>query len=126
MSELSREEAWALVTEYIQSESLRRHCLSVETAMRAYAAAKGDAESRTDDFDNMTDSGGIHNFLLFSVPVGQGTGQIDTGENSEHESLQQAGEERHNIHRQRHQQREKRDREHENDHVFTHDVAEKA
>lgn len=44
MSELSREEAWALVTEYIQSESLRRHCLSVETAMRAYAAAKGESE----------------------------------------------------------------------------------
>jgi len=44
LSELSREEAWALVTEYIQSESLRRHCLSVETAMRAYAAAKGESE----------------------------------------------------------------------------------
>ncbi len=34
---ISRDEGWALVCEYIQSESLRRHCLAVETAMRAYA-----------------------------------------------------------------------------------------
>jgi putative nucleotidyltransferase with HDIG domain len=34
---LSRESAWGIITEFIQSESLRRHCLSVETAMRAYA-----------------------------------------------------------------------------------------
>ena len=43
MSELSRDEAWSLITEYIQSESLRRHCLSVETAMRAYAAKNGES-----------------------------------------------------------------------------------
>jgi predicted hydrolase (HD superfamily) len=43
VSELSRDEAWALVTEYIQSESLRRHCLSVETAMRAYAVKYGES-----------------------------------------------------------------------------------
>jgi putative nucleotidyltransferase with HDIG domain len=39
---LSREAAWGLVTEFIQSESLRRHCLSVETAMRAYAIKYGE------------------------------------------------------------------------------------
>src|SRR5437660_3321859 len=35
--QLSRDEAWTLLTEWTQSESLRRHMLAVETAMRAYA-----------------------------------------------------------------------------------------
>lgn len=34
---MNRDEAWSIVTEYTQSESLRRHMLAVETAMRAYA-----------------------------------------------------------------------------------------
>jgi putative nucleotidyltransferase with HDIG domain len=34
---VSREIAWQIVTEYTQSESLRRHMLAVEIAMRAYA-----------------------------------------------------------------------------------------
>lgn len=34
---VSREMAWQIVTEYTQSESLRRHMLAVECAMRAYA-----------------------------------------------------------------------------------------
>jgi predicted hydrolase (HD superfamily) len=33
----TREEAWKLVTEYTTSDSLRRHMLAVEAAMRAYA-----------------------------------------------------------------------------------------
>src|SRR6059036_1323711 len=42
---LSREEAWDLLTEWVSSESLRRHCLAVSTAMEAYAERFGeDAE----------------------------------------------------------------------------------
>ena len=33
----TRAEAWNLVTEWIQSDSLRKHALAVEAAMRAYA-----------------------------------------------------------------------------------------
>jgi putative nucleotidyltransferase with HDIG domain len=38
----SRDYAWQLVTEYTQSDSLRRHMLAVECAMRAYAARFGE------------------------------------------------------------------------------------
>ena len=34
---MNREEAWAIVTEYTANDSLRKHMLSVEVAMRAYA-----------------------------------------------------------------------------------------
>ena len=34
---MNRDEAWQLVTEYTASDSLRKHMLSVEAAMRAYA-----------------------------------------------------------------------------------------
>lgn len=42
----TREDGWALVTEFIQSESLRKHCLAVETAMRAYATKFGEDPDR--------------------------------------------------------------------------------
>lgn len=38
----SRNATWELVTEYVKSESLRRHCLAVETAMEAYAIHFGE------------------------------------------------------------------------------------
>ena len=42
---MNREEAWAIVTEYTASDSLRKHMLSVEVAMRAYAPRfRGDIE----------------------------------------------------------------------------------
>ena len=36
-----REDAWSLVCEYTQSESLRKHMLAVETCVRAYARKNG-------------------------------------------------------------------------------------
>ena len=38
---VSRDEAWDLLCEYTQSESLRKHALAVEACMRAYARKKG-------------------------------------------------------------------------------------
>jgi putative nucleotidyltransferase with HDIG domain len=44
-SRISRDEAWSLLSEWVASESLRRHCLAVEAAMVAYAERDGaDAE----------------------------------------------------------------------------------
>lgn len=43
---MTREEALALVREYIKNEALVRHCLAVEAAMRAYAVRyEGDVET---------------------------------------------------------------------------------
>jgi len=41
---LSRDDAWAIVTEYTQSESLRKHMLGVEAAVRGYARQFGEDE----------------------------------------------------------------------------------
>jgi putative nucleotidyltransferase with HDIG domain len=44
MAEPSREDAWQLVCEWIGSDSLRKHLLGVEAAMRAYARKWGEDE----------------------------------------------------------------------------------
>jgi predicted hydrolase (HD superfamily) len=41
---LSRDDAWALMTEYTKSESLRKHMLGVEAAVRGYARHFGEDE----------------------------------------------------------------------------------
>jgi len=40
----SRDAAWCLLTEFTQSESLRKHALAVEACMRAYARKNGEDE----------------------------------------------------------------------------------
>jgi len=44
--EITREQAWALLTEYTQSPNLIKHALAVEASMRAYAAHFGEDEDR--------------------------------------------------------------------------------
>jgi putative nucleotidyltransferase with HDIG domain len=44
MPELTREDAWSLVCEWVLTDSLRKHLLGVEAAMRAYARQGGEDE----------------------------------------------------------------------------------
>jgi predicted hydrolase (HD superfamily) len=41
---MTREDAWGLLTEFTQSESLRKHALAVEACLRAYAVKFGEDE----------------------------------------------------------------------------------
>jgi predicted hydrolase (HD superfamily) len=42
---ITREKAWALLTEYTKSDSLRKHALAVEAAVRGYARRFGEDEA---------------------------------------------------------------------------------
>ena len=46
MSEPTRADAWDLLCEWTESDSLRKHALSVEASMRAYARIWGEDEER--------------------------------------------------------------------------------
>jgi putative nucleotidyltransferase with HDIG domain len=46
MDEISRDAAWDLFCEWTESDSLRKHALSVEAGMRAYARRFGEDEER--------------------------------------------------------------------------------
>jgi predicted hydrolase (HD superfamily) len=43
---ISRDKAWSIVCEFVQSESLRRHMLAVETCVAAYAHKSGENEEK--------------------------------------------------------------------------------
>jgi len=46
MADLTRDAAWALLTEYTQSENLRKHALAVEAAVNYYARKFGEDEEQ--------------------------------------------------------------------------------
>jgi predicted hydrolase (HD superfamily) len=46
---INREAAWCLLTEFTQSESLRKHALAVEACMRACARKFGDGNSKASE-----------------------------------------------------------------------------
>ena len=61
---MTRDDAWALLTEHTKSESLRKHALAVEATMRHFARANGEDEETwaitglLHDFDYERDPGG--------------------------------------------------------------------
>ncbi len=59
---ISREDALHLLHEYVKSESLRRHCLAVATAMEAYAKKLGE------DKDLFWITGLLHDFDFEKYP----------------------------------------------------------
>ncbi len=63
---LTREDAWTLLCEYTKGDSLRRHGVAVETAMRASAARYG---GPADDADEWALAGLLHDFDYEMFPT---------------------------------------------------------
>jgi len=60
MNEITREAAWNLLTEFSQSESLRKHALAVEACMRACSRKYGDGSPDAEELWGIV--GLIHDF----------------------------------------------------------------
>lgn len=45
-TKIDRSRAWEILTTYVKSDSLQKHCLAVETALRAYARKYGEDEEQ--------------------------------------------------------------------------------
>jgi predicted hydrolase (HD superfamily) len=60
MSEITRQAAWKLLTEFTQSESLRKHALAVEACMRACSKKYGDGSPEAENLWGVV--GLIHDF----------------------------------------------------------------
>lgn len=60
MNEITREAAWNVLTEFTQSESLRKHALAVEACMRACSRKYGDGSPEAEDLWGIV--GLIHDF----------------------------------------------------------------
>ena len=67
-----RAAAWGLLTEFTQSESLRKHALAVEACMRAYAR-KFAAEGKIDcaDEEKWAITGLLHDFDYEKYPTAE-------------------------------------------------------
>lgn len=62
----SRDEAWELLCEYTKGESLRKHGLAVETAMRACAERYGEPDADQDEWGLV---GLLHDFDYEMFPA---------------------------------------------------------
>jgi predicted hydrolase (HD superfamily) len=63
---IDRESAWCLLTEFTQSESLRKHALAVEACMRACARKFGDGSQKDENLWGIV--GLIHDFDYEKYP----------------------------------------------------------